>query len=155
MPLDLSSDPETNEATEATEATEAIEGGSVLGAPAWTYSVSVCSLCEFTPKRGDLDWRFTPSAIALEGISGPQTVTVRRGPDHETEIALERQCGPLRVRGRADGYDWCRSAGSTSPHTPIRADALGRRRSYEHRRRLGVESRLADPTTFSTQPATR
>lgn len=28
--------------------------------PAWTYTVSVRSLCEFTAKRGDLDRRFTP-----------------------------------------------------------------------------------------------
>ena len=99
MPLDLSSDPETNEAAEA------IEGGSVQAAPTWTYTVSVRSLCEFTAKRGDLDQRFTPSATALEGIHGQQAVTSRRGQDYETEIALEGRCGPLRVRGRADGYD--------------------------------------------------
>ena len=99
MTLDLSSDPEAGEATEATEE------GLVQAAPAWTYTVSVRSLCEFTAKRGDLDRRFTPSATALEGINGQQTVTSRRGPDYETEIPLEGQCGPLRVRGRADGYD--------------------------------------------------
>jgi len=73
--------------------------------PAWTYTVSVRSLCEFTAKRGDLDRRFTPSATALEGMQGQQTVANRRGQDYETEIALEGLYGPLRVRGRADGYD--------------------------------------------------
>ena len=73
--------------------------------PAWSYTVSVRALCEFTAKRGDLDRRFTPSATALEGIQGQQTVAGRRGQDYETEVALEGRCGPLRVRGRADGYD--------------------------------------------------
>jgi Rad3-related DNA helicase len=73
--------------------------------PAWAYTVSVRELCEFTAKRGDLDRRFTPSATALEGLLGQSTVAQRRGQDYETEIALEATCGPLRVRGRADGYD--------------------------------------------------
>jgi hypothetical protein len=71
----------------------------------WAYTVSVRELCEFTAKRGDLDRRFTPSATALEGLMGQGTVAQRRGQDYETEIALESTCGPLRVRGRADGYD--------------------------------------------------
>lgn len=71
----------------------------------WSYTVSVRELCEFTAKHGDLDRRFTPSATALEGIQGQQTVAQRRGADYETEIALEDTVGPLRVRGRADGYD--------------------------------------------------
>lgn len=74
-------------------------------APAWVYTISVRELCEFTAKRGDLDRRFTPSATALEGLMGQSTVAQRRGQDYETEIALETTCGPLRVRGRADGYD--------------------------------------------------
>lgn len=73
--------------------------------PSWTYSVSVRELCEFTAKRGDLDRRFTPAATALEGVAGQSTVVQRRGPDYETEIALETTVGALRVRGRADGYD--------------------------------------------------
>jgi DNA excision repair protein ERCC-2 len=72
---------------------------------AWSYTVSVRALCEFTAKHGDLDRRFTPSATALEGLMGQSMVALRRGPDYETEISLEGQCGPLRVRGRADGYD--------------------------------------------------
>ena len=75
------------------------------GAPAWTYTVSVRSLCEFTAKRGDLDRRFTPAATALEGLQGQSIVASRRSLDYETEVALETVCGPLRVRGRADGYD--------------------------------------------------
>ena len=67
--------------------------------------MSVRELCEFTAKRGDLDRRFTPSATALEGLRGQGTVAGRRGQDYETEIALEGTCGPLRVRGRADGHD--------------------------------------------------
>lgn len=71
----------------------------------WTYTISVRALCEFTDKHGDLDRRFTPSATALEGIKGQQTVASRRGADYETEIALDTWSGPLCVRGRADGYD--------------------------------------------------
>ena len=73
--------------------------------PAWSYTVSVRSLCEFTARRGDLDRRFTPSATALEGLNGQHSVAARRGADYQTEIALETVCGHLRVRGRADGYD--------------------------------------------------
>jgi DNA excision repair protein ERCC-2 len=74
-------------------------------AQSWVYTVSVRELCEFTAKRGDLDRRFTPSATALEGLTGQSTVAQRRGQDYETEIALETTCNSLRVRGRADGYD--------------------------------------------------
>jgi DNA excision repair protein ERCC-2 len=74
-------------------------------APGWSYTVSVRELCEFTAKRGDLDRRFTPSVTALEGLMGQGTVASRRGQDYETEIALEGTCWPLRIRGRADGYD--------------------------------------------------
>jgi len=73
--------------------------------PGWTYTVSVRSLCEFTAKRGDLDRRFTPAATALEGLQGQSIVASRRSLDYETEVTLETICGPLRVRGRADGYD--------------------------------------------------
>ena len=72
---------------------------------AWTYTVSVRSLCEFTAKRGDLDRRFTPAATALEGLQGQSIVASRRSLDYETEVPLDTVCGPLRVRGRADGYD--------------------------------------------------
>ena len=78
---------------------------AAAGGRAWTYTVSVRSLCEFTAKRGDLDRRFTPAATALEGLQGQSIVASRRSLDYETEVPLDTVCGPLRVRGRADGYD--------------------------------------------------
>ncbi|HOB92489.1 MAG TPA: ATP-dependent DNA helicase [Aquabacterium sp.] len=71
----------------------------------WTFTVPVRTLCEFSARHGDLDRRFTPSATAAEGLQGQQGVARRRGADYETEIALEAVVGPLRVRGRADGFD--------------------------------------------------
>ena len=69
------------------------------------YTVAVRALCEFTAKAGDLDLRFTPSPTAQEGIAGHGVVTARRGPHYQSEISLSGDYGPLRVRGRADGYD--------------------------------------------------
>ncbi|UCP00003.1 ATP-dependent DNA helicase [Metapseudomonas lalkuanensis] len=70
-----------------------------------TYSVAVRALCEFTAKGGDLDLRFTPAPTAQEGIVGHALVAARRGEGYQTEVALSGEYGPLRVRGRADGYD--------------------------------------------------
>ncbi len=70
-----------------------------------TYSVAVRALCEFTAKQGDLDLRFTPSPTALEGMAGHATIASRRDSDYETEVRLVGEYGPLRVAGRADGYD--------------------------------------------------
>nr|WP_176463926.1 ATP-dependent DNA helicase [Bordetella genomosp. 11] len=70
-----------------------------------TYVVAVRALCEFTARRGDLDLRFTPSPSAQEGVAGHGLVAARRGAEYEAEIALAGMHGPLRVRGRADGYD--------------------------------------------------
>ena len=83
-------------------------------ASTWSYTVSVRELCEFSAKRGDLDRRFTPSATALEGIMGQNTVARRRGPDYESEIALAGICGPLRVRAgptatTLDAFAWRKS----------------------------------------------
>ncbi|WP_238531430.1 ATP-dependent DNA helicase [Collimonas fungivorans] len=69
------------------------------------YVVAVRALCEFTAKQGDLDLRFTPAPTALEGIAGHATVASRRAAGYEKEISLSGRCGPLLVRGRADGYD--------------------------------------------------
>ena len=69
------------------------------------YTVAVRALCEFTAKQGDLDLRFTPSPTAQEGIQGHAIVAARRGDNYRSEVALEGEFGPLRVRGRADGYD--------------------------------------------------
>lgn len=74
-----------------------------------SYRVAVRALCEFTAKAGDLDLRFTPSPTALEGIAGHAQVTARRSAGYEREVALEGEYGPLRVRGRADGYDPARN----------------------------------------------
>ena len=69
------------------------------------YVVAVRALCDFTAKEGDLDLRFTPSPTAQEGIAGHAVVGARRGADYQREVSLSGQFGPLRVRGRADGYD--------------------------------------------------
>ena len=69
------------------------------------YTVAVRALCEFTAKRGDLDLRFTPSPTGAEGVEGHGVVTARRGVGYQTEVALSGDWGPLRVRGRADGWD--------------------------------------------------
>jgi DNA excision repair protein ERCC-2 len=72
------------------------------------YLIAVRALCEFTAKQGDLDLRFTPSPTALEGIAGHALVTGRRADGYESELRLEGRHGPLRVRGRADGFDAAR-----------------------------------------------
>ncbi|AOB30441.1 ATP-dependent DNA helicase [Bordetella sp. H567] len=69
------------------------------------YVVAVRALCDFTARRGDLDLRFTPSPSAQEGQAGHAFVTGRRAADYQAEIPLAGTHGPLRVRGRADGYD--------------------------------------------------
>ncbi len=69
------------------------------------YVVAVRSLCEFTARQGDLDLRFTPAPSAQEGIAGHQLVASRRPAHYQTEVSLSGSFGPLRVRGRADGYD--------------------------------------------------
>lgn len=75
------------------------------GAQTVMYSVPVRALCEFTAKEGDLDLRFTPSPSAQDGIAGHALVTGRRGDGYEREVKLTGSYGPLRVSGRADGYD--------------------------------------------------
>lgn len=105
MSLELSTAEATSACSAAPPSAADEQAHGQPAAPAWAYTVSVRELCEFTAKRGDLDRRFTPSATALEGLMGQSTVAQRRGQDYETEIALEATCGPLRVRGRADGYD--------------------------------------------------
>ena len=69
------------------------------------YVVAVRALCEFAAKVGDLDHRFTPGPSAAEGMAGHAAVAMRRGPNAENEVSLSGEHGPLRVRGRADGYD--------------------------------------------------
>lgn len=70
-----------------------------------SYTVAVRALCEFTAKHGDLDIRFTPAPSAQEGIAAHATLAARRGAGYLKEVSLDAQCGQLRVRGRADGFD--------------------------------------------------
>jgi DNA excision repair protein ERCC-2 len=81
------------------------QGQAPLVPSASVYTVAVRALCEFTAKRGDLDLRFTPSPTGAEGVEGHGVVTARRGVGYQTEVALSGDWGPLRVRGRADGWD--------------------------------------------------
>jgi DNA excision repair protein ERCC-2 len=83
----------------------AADGQAPLVPAAPGYTVAVRALCEFTAKRGDLDLRFTPSPTGAEGVEGHGVVTARRGAGYQTEVALSGDWGPLRVRGRADGWD--------------------------------------------------
>jgi len=100
--------------------------------PAWIYTVPVRSLCEFSARRGDLDRRFTPSATALEGQQGQAAVTARRGTDYESEVALEGFHGPLRVRGRADGYDGRRRCLEEIKTLRVHADDIADNRRHLH-----------------------
>ncbi len=71
-----------------------------------TTTVAVRALCEFAARRGDLDWRFTPSPTSQQGIAGHALVASQRGPSYRREVALEGRWGErLVVRGRADGWD--------------------------------------------------
>jgi DNA excision repair protein ERCC-2 len=73
------------------------------GMPPW--NIAVRALCGFTARRGDLDLRFTPSPTGAEGVEGHGAVTARRPAGYQTEVPLSGDCGLLRVRGRADGWD--------------------------------------------------
>ncbi|MFG6665646.1 ATP-dependent DNA helicase [Halomonas sp. HNIBRBA4712] len=69
------------------------------------YRVAVRALCEFTARRGDLDYRFTPAPSAQEGIAGHTLVASRRGEDYLAELPLSATFEGLKITGRADGYD--------------------------------------------------
>ena len=71
----------------------------------YSHTVSVTTLCSFTAKTGDLDLRFVPAPSAQQGIAGHLRVQSRRGSSYLSEVSLSSQCGELRVRGRADGFD--------------------------------------------------
>lgn len=91
---------------ELTHAADAEVDASIgAGSEPILYTVSVRNLCAFAARSGDLDLRFTPSPTAQQGRQGHLLVAQRRGPHHETEVSLEGRFGPLRVRGRADGFD--------------------------------------------------
>lgn len=78
-------------------------------APVAAHIISVKALCAFGAKAGDLDLRFVPAPSALEGMAGHALVQHRRGGEYECEVALEASCGAVRVRGRADGYEFHRA----------------------------------------------
>ena len=73
------------------------------------YTVAVRALAEFCHRRGDIDYRFTPSPTGEQGIVGHQQVTAGRGSDYQSEYPLEHSWElddfTLCLRGRADGYD--------------------------------------------------
>jgi DNA excision repair protein ERCC-2 len=73
------------------------------------YAVSVRQLAEFCFREGDIDYRYTPSPTAVEGIEGHRQVYLRRPasyqPEYSVEHRTERGDFSLTLRGRADGYD--------------------------------------------------
>ncbi|WP_280548728.1 ATP-dependent DNA helicase [Halomonas sp. 11-S5] len=69
------------------------------------YRVAVRTLCDFTAREGDLDYRFTPAPSAREGIAGHALVSRRRGEGYEAELPLSGAFEGLKVGGRADGFD--------------------------------------------------
>ena len=73
-------------------------------AEAETLTVAVRSLCEFAARSGSLEYRYTPSPSAEEGIRGHQTLQARRGAGYQAEYLLQGQCCGIKLRGRADGY---------------------------------------------------
>ncbi len=70
--------------------------------------LSVREIAEFCHRQGDIDYRFTPSPSAAEGIAGHQQVQRSRGPDYQAEYplaaTLDTEMGAIRLTGRADGY---------------------------------------------------
>jgi DNA excision repair protein ERCC-2 len=69
----------------------------------------VRELAAFCHRSGDIDYRFTPSPSAEQGIAGHQLVQGRRGASYQAEYGLETRVSypdfELRLAGRADGYD--------------------------------------------------
>ena len=52
------------------------------------YRVAVRALAEFCHRRGDIDYRFTPSPTGSEGIAGHQLLTAGRGDTYQAEYSL-------------------------------------------------------------------
>ncbi len=73
------------------------------------FKVAVRALAEFVCRKGDIDFRFTPSPTAIEGMEGHAQVYRNRPDSYKTEVALEHRFElsgvALLLRGRADGYD--------------------------------------------------
>jgi DNA excision repair protein ERCC-2 len=72
------------------------------------YRLPVRELAAFCHRSGDIDYRFTPSPSATQGVEGHQLLQGRRGDDYRAEYPLaavfEREGFSLRLAGRADGY---------------------------------------------------
>ncbi|XGA79732.1 ATP-dependent DNA helicase [Halomonas sp. CH40] len=66
--------------------------------------VAVRSLCEFAARTGSLEYRYTPSPSAEEGIAGHQWAQSQRPAGYQAEYLLEGACLGVQLRGRADGY---------------------------------------------------
>lgn len=67
--------------------------------------VAVRTLCEFTARRGDLDFRYTPAPSSEEGIAGHQAIQSRRGYGYKSEYLLTGECLGIKLSGRADVYN--------------------------------------------------
>ena len=71
--------------------------------------VAVADLARFCHRRGDIDYRFSPSPTGEQGIEGHQRLYRRRPPGYRSEYPVEhchrRGDISLVLRGRADGYD--------------------------------------------------
>ena len=73
------------------------------------FAVTVRELARFCHRSGDIDYRFTASPTAEQGIEGHQRLFRRRADSYQREFSVEAllpTAGPaLRIRGRADGWD--------------------------------------------------
>jgi len=73
------------------------------------YTATVRELAEFCYRRGDIDYRYTPSPTAVEGIEGHRQVVLRRPASYQSEYSVQHSVTTddftLVLRGRADGYD--------------------------------------------------
>ena len=71
--------------------------------------LSVRELAEFCHRRGDIDYRFTPSPTAEQGIAGHQRLQRQRGEHFQAEYPLECVVElpglTVKLGGRADGFD--------------------------------------------------
>ena len=67
----------------------------------------VRELAAFCHRRGDIDYRFTPSPSAQEGIAGHQRLQAKRGyqAEYPLETVVPGDDFDIRLAGRADGYD--------------------------------------------------
>ncbi len=69
--------------------------------------LAVRELADFCHRSGDIDYRFTPSPSAEQGIAGHQLLQSRRSytAEHPLEAVIPFEEFDLKLSGRADGYD--------------------------------------------------